>query len=109
MIEGGALWQFDENGLKKQRYFTPAEWESQPVLSPSEFTNRLNDTFAAALPRDVGSGEGVGISLTGGLDTRMIMSCLPDISTNRHATHILAMEGEPAMSAWPNVSQALAV
>ena len=65
-ISGGAV--------QKDKYFDSARWERQPLISPSEFDQRLQETFAQILPRYLHGRNRVGMSLTGGLDGRMIMS-----------------------------------
>lgn len=59
---------------RKQSYFHPREWEEQEPLSDEEHYRQLRDAFAAALPGYFAGRERVGISLTGGLDTRIIMA-----------------------------------
>ena len=81
LLEGGSIWTFAEGGSSRSRYFVPAEWESRPVLSESAFEEEFGRTFQRVLPRYLKSEEAIGISLTGGLDTRMIMACLPALAT----------------------------
>jgi asparagine synthase (glutamine-hydrolysing) len=78
LLPAGSLWTFDRPGSSTRRcYFQPAEWECLPPLSDAAFRAQLNDTLARVIPRHAASDARVGISLTGGLDTRMIMACLP--------------------------------
>jgi asparagine synthase (glutamine-hydrolysing) len=77
LLEGGTRWTFTHRHRQKQRYFVPSSWETQSVLDAATFGEAFESTFARVLPRYVGDGARLGISLTGGLDTRMIMSCLP--------------------------------
>jgi len=77
LLEGGSLWVFDNGATRKGRYFVPSEWESQPGMDAEAFETEFQHTFSKILPRYFGAGSPVGISLTGGLDTRMIMACLP--------------------------------
>lgn len=76
LLEGGTLWAFDQGGGKRARYFLPEVWESADPLSVPEFDAAFQETFTRVLPRYLG-GSSLGISLTGGLDTRMIVACLP--------------------------------
>lgn len=77
LAPGGSLWIFDSCSLiRKEQYFRPEIWESQTVLSEEVFELEFIDTFRKVLPRYLSSDDPVGISLTGGLDTRMIMACL---------------------------------
>jgi asparagine synthase (glutamine-hydrolysing) len=64
------------NGAADRRatYFQPREWEEQGTLSPEDFHRAIRDVFSSNLPRHFNGRERVGMSLTGGLDTRMIMA-----------------------------------
>jgi asparagine synthase (glutamine-hydrolysing) len=77
LLPGGSLWTFDARRCHKGKYFSPEEWESQPVLAPETFISRFGATFKKILPRYFESDSRIGISLTGGVDSRMIMACLP--------------------------------
>jgi asparagine synthase (glutamine-hydrolysing) len=77
LLPGGSLWSFESEKCHKRKYFFPETWEAQPILSVEDFESKFQETFKAVLPRYVESQERMGISLTGGLDTRMIMACLP--------------------------------
>lgn len=78
MLPGASLWTFGKGTCRKRRYFSPETWESQPVLSSEAFTANFEETFKRVLPRYFESQSTIGISLTGGLDSRMIMACRPD-------------------------------
>lgn len=78
LLPGASLWSFANRSCHKQTYFSPDVWESQPLLSAERFEIKLQETFKRILPPYVESDSGIGVSLTGGLDTRMIMACLPD-------------------------------
>ena len=80
LVPSGSVWTFDGYWLnRKEQYFRPEVWESQTVLSEEAFELEFIDTFRRILPRYLSSDDLVGISLTGGLDTRMIMACLPEL------------------------------
>jgi asparagine synthase (glutamine-hydrolysing) len=75
LLPGGSLWTCeDRRPVKKERYFHPATWEKQPLLGGEEFYQKLKDTFTHLLPRYFQGRGKVGMSLTGGLDGRMIMA-----------------------------------
>jgi asparagine synthase (glutamine-hydrolysing) len=78
LLPGGSVWSFESGQCRKRKYFSPETWESQPVLSSQAFTARFEETFKRVLPRYFASDSKLGISLTGGLDTRMIMACRPE-------------------------------
>jgi asparagine synthase (glutamine-hydrolysing) len=77
IIPGGSLWSFEGGQRRKEKYFTPEIWEAQLQLSAGEFENRFQETFKRILPRYFQPASKVGVALTGGLDTRMIMACRP--------------------------------
>jgi asparagine synthase (glutamine-hydrolysing) len=62
--------------VRDARYFLPAHWESQTKLGPDEFYSALQDTLQRAVNRCVDSALPLGMSLTGGFDTRLIMASL---------------------------------
>jgi asparagine synthase (glutamine-hydrolysing) len=64
------------DGTVEQRgsYFHPQEWEDQAPLDPEAYYQQLKEVFSENLPRHFESRETIGMSLTGGLDTRMIMA-----------------------------------
>jgi asparagine synthase (glutamine-hydrolysing) len=59
---------------RKGNYFHPQEWEDQAPLDPEAYYRQLQQVFSESLPRHFESREPIGMSLTGGLDTRMIMA-----------------------------------
>ena len=68
-----SAWTFQNGTIhKKGSYFRAAEWESQPELDLETYYQKLRETFARILPRYFGGDQPIGLSLTGGLDTRMI-------------------------------------
>ena len=75
VLPPGSEWSF-RNGFaeRKASYFLPHEWEDQGTLPPEEFHREIRDVFSGNLPRHFNGRERVGMSLTGGLDTRMIMA-----------------------------------
>ena len=75
LLPPGSLWVFHGSGaIQRNRWFDPDEWESQPPLPDAQFYEALRSTFAAALPRYLGGDPAPAMSLTGGLDGRMIMA-----------------------------------
>jgi asparagine synthase (glutamine-hydrolysing) len=75
MLPAGSAWDFRDRSLvAKRNYFQPKEWEEQTPLDPETYYQELRDTFSRNLPRYFGGDEKVGISVTGGLDTRMVLS-----------------------------------
>lgn len=78
LLPGGSLWFFANGGCHKKQYFSPATWESQSPLSYGSFETAFQETFRRVLPRYFEADSRIGISLTAGLDTRLIMACRPN-------------------------------
>ena len=75
LLPPGSAWTFRGATLeKKAPYFEPREWEEQKLLTAEEYSKELRDVFVRNLPRYFNGSERVGVSLTGGLDTRIIMA-----------------------------------
>jgi asparagine synthase (glutamine-hydrolysing) len=75
VLPPGAAWIFRTGGLeRKSTYFDPQEWEQEEALEPEEYYRRLREVFVRNLPRYFNGKESAGVSLTGGLDTRIIMA-----------------------------------
>jgi len=75
LMPAGSVWRLGEEPARR-RYFLPAEWEAQEPASTEEFETELVDALRAVMPSYLEPASKVGISITGGLDTRMIMACL---------------------------------
>ncbi len=75
LLPPGSAWRF-RGGVIEERaaYFEPREWEEQEPLDAESYYNQLREVFATRLPRYFDGQESVGVSLTGGLDTRIIMA-----------------------------------
>jgi asparagine synthase (glutamine-hydrolysing) len=75
VLPPGSAWLFSGGALeKKSAYFEPGEWEGLEPLKPEAYYAHLRDVFVRNLPRYFNGRERVGVSLTGGLDTRIIMA-----------------------------------
>jgi asparagine synthase (glutamine-hydrolysing) len=77
LLPGASVWSFENGSCQKKKYFCPATWESQSILSAEAFVAEFKETFQRILPHYFESESRIGISLTGGQDSRMIMACLP--------------------------------
>jgi asparagine synthase (glutamine-hydrolysing) len=75
VLPSSAAWVFRHGVLEtKGGYFDPQQWEQQSLLEPEPYYQQLREVFSKKLPRYFGGPEAVGMSLTGGLDGRMIMA-----------------------------------
>jgi len=80
-LPGGTIRTFTKAKPTCQRpYFHQQTWESQPACSLTDFYAQVNESLPRAVERCLHSKLPLAISLTGGFDTRLIMSCL-----NSHA------------------------
>lgn len=75
LLPPGSAWNF-RNGVIEARnsYFEPKEWEQQESLDPEEYYRQIRSAFVDNLPRYFTGSERLGMSVTGGLDTRIIMA-----------------------------------
>src|SRR5437667_259834 len=75
VLPPASAWIFRGGSVeRKSLYFEPREWEEQGPLEPEAFYQELREVFTRNLPRYFAGQERIGVSLTGGLDTRMIMA-----------------------------------
>jgi asparagine synthase (glutamine-hydrolysing) len=75
LLPPGSLWKFENASLvSRGNYFQPKEWEDQEQLDPEAYYEELRRVFQRILPRYLNGQEALGFSLTGGLDSRMIMA-----------------------------------
>ncbi len=75
VLPPASAWIFRNRSVeRKQTYFQPQEWENQELLEPESYYRELRDVFSRNLPRYFNGHQRIGMSLTGGLDTRMLMA-----------------------------------
>ncbi|MBZ5698183.1 MAG: hypothetical protein LAN18_06500 [Acidobacteriia bacterium] len=75
VLPTASAWTFRNSSIeRKDNYFQPREWEEQDPLEPEQYYQELRDVFSRNLPRYFSGSERIAMSLTGGLDTRMIMA-----------------------------------
>jgi asparagine synthase (glutamine-hydrolysing) len=75
ILPPGSAWVFRNGTLeRKTNYFEPRDWEQQEQLNPEAYYEQLREVFQNILPRYFSGPGKIGISLTGGLDSRMIMA-----------------------------------
>ena len=75
LLPPGSAWRFRGGAIEeKAAYFEPRDWEQQEPLDAASYYDALREVFASRLPRYFDGPERIGVSLTGGLDTRIIMA-----------------------------------
>jgi asparagine synthase (glutamine-hydrolysing) len=78
LLPGGSVWTVSKDQpIKKGSYFQQGLWEELPTLSESQYYEKLKETWERILPRYFRENEQCGLSLTGGLDSRMILAWAP--------------------------------
>jgi asparagine synthase (glutamine-hydrolysing) len=73
LLPPGSAWDLTPGKVHKKTYFDWRVCEQQPPLSEPQFGRELSATFDRVLPRYFREPR-IGMALTGGLDTRMILS-----------------------------------
>ncbi len=75
VLPAASAWVFRNCSIeRKDSYFRTQEWEEQAPLEPEPYYRQLLDVLSRNLPRYFDGHERVGMTLTGGLDTRVIMA-----------------------------------
>jgi asparagine synthase (glutamine-hydrolysing) len=78
LLPPASWWTFQRDGtLRRGRYFDPRTWENQEPVSATEYEARLADVFGRVAPKYLGGRAPVAMSLTGGLDSRMLLAWAP--------------------------------
>jgi len=76
VLPGASLVEFGGGALhKKSVYFDRAPWENQERLPGDQFISEFASTLPKVVRRYFSSDSPVGMSLTGGLDSRMVLGC----------------------------------
>jgi asparagine synthase (glutamine-hydrolysing) len=75
VLPPAASWSFRQGEIEqKASYFCKQEWENQEQLNAETYYQEFRSTFSRILPKYFSGVNRIGISLTGGLDSRMIMA-----------------------------------
>jgi asparagine synthase (glutamine-hydrolysing) len=78
LLPPGSIWTFRPGQpVHKAACFKKDDWEAQAPLAAEDYYQRLKETFNRILPKYFGGRQKVGLSLTGGLDSRMIIAGAP--------------------------------
>ncbi len=76
-LPNAAAWVFEpDRPAHRKQYFSFAEWESLPELPAEEFVQQFDTVVSRVFPKYAVGSEPVAMSLTAGLDTRVIMASL---------------------------------
>jgi asparagine synthase (glutamine-hydrolysing) len=75
VVPPASAWVFRNGSIEvKNTYFRSQEWEDQAPLDPEPYYQELLKIFSRNLPRYFTGHQPIAVSVTGGLDTRMILA-----------------------------------
>ena len=75
VLPGASWWTFRNAQLhSKNTYFAPSQWEEQTLLKAEPYYEELRSVLSTTLPRYFTGRQKLGIAMTGGLDTRVILA-----------------------------------
>jgi asparagine synthase (glutamine-hydrolysing) len=78
LLPGASAWQFGPSSeIRRETYFDRSTWENQAPLEGADYFEQLVATWKQILPSYFAGGQDVAISMTGGLDSRMILAWTP--------------------------------
>ena len=76
LLPPASVWTFSPGQeVKKNTYFSAHIWENQAVLTPGQYYDEFKTTWRRVLRRYCETDQRIALSLTGGLDSRMILAC----------------------------------
>lgn len=77
VLPSGSSWTFVKGEvLKKDSYFKPGNWDREGLLGEKQGIGQIVGLFGEIVNRYSRSAFPIGISLTGGLDSRMALACI---------------------------------
>ena len=75
MLPPAAVWTFSPGEpIRKESFFSKGDWESQSELNEDDYYAGLKEIWARILPSYFRGAPPLGLSLTGGVDSRMILA-----------------------------------
>jgi asparagine synthase (glutamine-hydrolysing) len=75
VLPPASAWVFRNSSIEsKGTYFRSQEWEDQAPLDPEPYYEEILKIFSRNLPRYFNGHQPIAMSVTGGLDTRMILA-----------------------------------
>jgi asparagine synthase (glutamine-hydrolysing) len=75
VLPAASAWVFRNAAIERRStYFEPREWEQQAPLDPESYYQELRNALSGSLHNYFAGPGRIGIALTGGMDTRVIMA-----------------------------------
>ncbi len=78
VLPGGSCWTLQRGQCRKGRYFKPQSLEGTASINENDVVDRLEQVFLDILPDYFHPSDRLAISLTGGLDTRLMIAASRD-------------------------------
>jgi asparagine synthase (glutamine-hydrolysing) len=77
VLPSASCWTLENGEVSNKRiYFDRSDWERQERLDGDRFAERVMETLPGVVEQYAKAGLPRGISLTGGLDSRILVACL---------------------------------
>lgn len=78
LLPAASTWRINADEVEKRSYFSSEAWENQALLSETEFEQEFVATVREVMPNYFqSSGDQLGVSLTAGLDSRVVLAARP--------------------------------
>lgn len=78
LLPPASLWSWAcDQPARRSTYFSVHSWEEQPSLPPREYSRQFAEMLAAIIPRYFAGRQPVAVSVTGGLDSRLVAAWGP--------------------------------
>ena len=78
VLPAASVWKFrNAELLNKSYFFEPREWEEQEPLAPDSYYQELRSTLTTNLHKYFSGRQKMGIAMTGGFDTRVLLASHP--------------------------------
>jgi asparagine synthase (glutamine-hydrolysing) len=74
VLDPGTLMTIESSRVSRRQYFDPSSLEQLPAVSGREFADGFPNSLRSAVSAHIEGGPRVAMSLTGGLDSRMVMA-----------------------------------
>jgi asparagine synthase (glutamine-hydrolysing) len=75
ILPPASAWRFQNaSEVSEHTYFRPEQWEQQEPMQSDEYYRQLRNVFSQNLPRYLDGRQKIGMSLSGGLDTRAVVA-----------------------------------
>jgi asparagine synthase (glutamine-hydrolysing) len=99
ILPGGSKWIIRSAKIvERSKYFDIGQWENQPFLEKESFYLKLKEALRKSLARHIISKDTIAFSLTGGLDTRIMIANM-EIPKKRMVCYSLAGQHRDCLDA----------